>query len=511
MGVKIVLLVLIGIVVLGLIGFSHDAYAELQIDTPVTLDSEDRVGQYTSIAIGTDGFPVISYYDSKWANLKLVHCTNANCSTNDTPVTLDSTGIVGWYTSIAIGTDGFPVISYYYATEGDLKLVHCTNANCSTNDTPVTLDSTGIVGQSTSIAIGTDGFPVISYYDRTHLDLKLVHCTNANCSTNDMPVTLDSTGFVGLLTSIAIGTDGFPVISHWDATGEDLKLVHCTNANCSTNTPVTLDSTGIVGLFTSIAIGTDGFPVISYYDRTNDDLKLVHCTNANCSTNDTPVTLDSTGGNNQYTSIAIGTDGFPVISYYDHINDDLKLVHCTNANCSTNDTPVTLDSTGIVGQYTSIAIGTDGFPVISYYDSKWANLKLVHCLTMNCDETLLPDDDDDGVPNFSDNCIDIVNPDQADFDGDGIGDACESVSEKLDLLKAQVNGFLDGKDAKKLTKKLDKVNKEFGKDKIDKACKEMDKFIKEANKLVKKGKLVQLDADSLIESAQSIKTDIDCT
>ena len=460
MGVKIVLLVLIGIVVLGLIGFSHDAYAELQIDTPVTLDSEDRVGQYTSIAIGTDGFPVISYYDSKWANLKLVHCTNANCSTNDTPVTLDSTGIVGWYTSIAIGTDGFPVISYYYATEGDLKLVHCTNANCSTNDTPVTLDSTGIVGQSTSIAIGTDGFPVISYYDRTHLDLKLVHCTNANCSTNDMPVTLDSTGFVGLLTSIAIGADGFPVISHWDATGEDLKLVHCTNANCSTNTPVTLDSTGIVGLFTSIAIGTDGFPVISYYDRTNDDLKLVHC---------------------------------------------------TNANCSTNDTPVTLDSTGIVGQYTSIAIGTDGFPVISYYDSKWANLKLVHCLTMNCDETLLPDDDDDGVPNFSDNCIDIVNPDQADFDGDGIGDACESVSEKLDLLKAQVNGFLDGKDAKKLTKKLDKVNKEFGKDKIDKACKEMDKFIKEANKLVKKGKLVQLDADSLIESAQSIKTDIDCT
>lgn len=36
-----------------------------------------------------------------------------------------------------------------------------------------------------------------------------------------------------------------------------------------------------------------------------------------------------------------------------------------------------------------------------------------------------PDTDDDGVPNGADNCPDVPNPDQADSDGDGLGDACD--------------------------------------------------------------------------------------
>lgn len=40
---------------------------------------------------------------------------------------------------------------------------------------------------------------------------------------------------------------------------------------------------------------------------------------------------------------------------------------------------------------------------------------------------LAPDDnDDDGVLNASDNCPDVYNPDQADLDGDGVGDSCDA-------------------------------------------------------------------------------------
>ncbi len=35
------------------------------------------------------------------------------------------------------------------------------------------------------------------------------------------------------------------------------------------------------------------------------------------------------------------------------------------------------------------------------------------------------DNDGDGVPNDSDNCADIANADQADLDGDGLGDVCD--------------------------------------------------------------------------------------
>ena len=95
---------------------------------------------------------------------------------------LDSAGDVGQYTSIAIGADGLPVISYYDGANTDLKVAHCGSAACAGGNTLTTVDSAGVVGSSTSIAIGADGFPVISYYDNTNGDLKAAHCHTFSCS-----------------------------------------------------------------------------------------------------------------------------------------------------------------------------------------------------------------------------------------------------------------------------------------------------------------------------------------
>ncbi|MEI8358572.1 MAG: substrate-binding domain-containing protein, partial [Deltaproteobacteria bacterium] len=41
-------------------------------------------------------------------------------------------------------------------------------------------------------------------------------------------------------------------------------------------------------------------------------------------------------------------------------------------------------------------------------------------------DTGAPDQDGDGIPDCDDNCPDVFNPDQADVDGDGVGDACDT-------------------------------------------------------------------------------------
>ncbi len=41
-------------------------------------------------------------------------------------------------------------------------------------------------------------------------------------------------------------------------------------------------------------------------------------------------------------------------------------------------------------------------------------------------EVPIPDADGDGVPDGNDNCVDVANPDQADTDEDGRGDACDT-------------------------------------------------------------------------------------
>jgi hypothetical protein len=107
-----------------------------------------------------------------------------------------------------------------------------------------------------------------------------------------------------------------------------LGVYHCTTASCSSGDDHQIDNPATVLVAISLAIGTDGYPVVAYQDFTDKKLKLVHCTNYECSTKEDPVFIDDPGtqtNSGGYTSLAIGTDGYPVISYYDDDNNHLKI------------------------------------------------------------------------------------------------------------------------------------------------------------------------------------------
>jgi hypothetical protein len=302
-------------------------------------------------------------------------------------LTLETTDNVGYDTSVAIGVDGNPIISHRDGTNGDLELYVCADAACTTG-TNQELETTGEVGFFTSAAIGADGNPVISHrsliFDQPFGDLELYVCDNPTCTTgtNRVLVTGDELNNVGHYTSVAIGADGNPVISHSDEFQADLELYVCDNPTCSTGTNRELVTADNVGYFTSVAIGRDGNPVISYQDLYNGDfeetgdLELYVCDNPTCTTGTNRELVTGADYVGWFTSVAIGVDGNPVISHYDNTNDDLELYVCDNSTCTTG-TNRTLVTTGDVGYFTSVAIGADGNPVISHQDATNGDLEVV--------------------------------------------------------------------------------------------------------------------------------------
>ena len=352
-----------------------------------TVDGAANVGQYSAIAIGVDGLPVVSYVEAFNSYLYMAQCSNPTCTAH-TIRALDATANgEGSYSAIVIGSDGLPVVSYYDAYFGHLKMVRCLVPACLTW-TSGAVDATPGVGKYTSIAIGADGFPVVSYVDWNHGYLKVAHCADLGCTTS-VTSTIDTLGFIGsaagaYFTSIKIGADGLPIMSYHDSANLDLKIAHCSNPTCTAAAIKAVDTVGDVGSYASLAIGADGFPIISYYDSTNGDLKAAHCVDVACTATAMMTAMDTVGDVGSYTSIAIGTDGLPIISYQDVTQGDLKLAHCGNAECTGPTTISAGDTSGFVGAFSAIAIGSDGLPVVSYYDGTNAHLKLLKCNNRFC-------------------------------------------------------------------------------------------------------------------------------
>lgn len=350
----------------------------------LTPDASTLIGKYTSITLDHSGNPVVSYYDETNTALKVLHCGNATCSTGNTIATPDSTGTVGHYTSVTVDGNNFPVVSYYDATAGKLKVLHCGNSACTAGNSIVKPDLGSSNGVQSSVKLNAAGRPVVAYFDFTNTSLKLLTCGNANCTAGNTITTVDSAGDVGRYPSMQLDSSGFPAISYLDGTNGKLKVLRCGNAGCTAgNTFASIGSSGIVGYFSSLALDAGNNPIVSYWDRTNGDLNVVRCGNASCSTGNNIAIPDSAGTTGMYTSLKLDASGNPVVSYYDSTNGNLKVLHCGSATCGINSVTVA-DSTANVGQYSAIKMDALGNPVVSYWDQTNGDLKVLHCGDATC-------------------------------------------------------------------------------------------------------------------------------
>lgn len=332
-------------------------------ENPITIDSTGSVGTYTSIA-SIGGYPAIAYYDTTNEDLKYAEKSSGSWSVQ----VADNSGRLGQYASL-VEYSGEPWIAYYASTSGlstnDLKCARYTGGSW----TKYTVDSSGAVGTYCCINI-VNGYPAISYYDATtspsvNQNLKYVAWTGAAWGTPEVVDGVSPAENVGTHTSLC-DVDGQPAISYLDVTNKRLKYAVYNGSTLSWDKYV-VDSGGTsgVGSYTSIATLDSGtVPIIAYYDPTNKRLKYAKQTSPGV-WSITVVDSDYVG---EYCRLVV-IDNLPIIVYYDQRYTRIKYARYNGVSWVIENF---YDLTG-VGQYCSIA-NVGGRPHIAFYDILNTNL-----------------------------------------------------------------------------------------------------------------------------------------
>jgi hypothetical protein len=317
--------------------------------------------------------------------------------------TVDSDGDVGTRTSIAIDSGDMPHIGYIDHGNADLKyarrmemgwvteLAH--TAGYRESDTGLVLDSADrpamVCGGGPAYYVFKDGASWVA----EHLDGYAVWYSTLALDTNDNPRILYNWSLFKewesrVAYAIRVGPDDWSETTigggPFTPSGPDYELVIDGNNNrhvaAIANFADTLrysyrSSTATeYAVFTpaahcALAVDEQNNPSIAYYDTGLAALVFV----AKLQGSWRWFLVDSSGDVGRYCSLAVGTDGSWHIAYFDDTNDDLKYARRGGLTGAWEISVV--DSDGVVGQYTSIALDSANRPHIAYQDMTNSNLK----------------------------------------------------------------------------------------------------------------------------------------
>ena len=345
------------------------------------LDSTADVGSSVSIALRSDGRPVIAHHNQTSGWLKLYSCSDAACVTGLSR-TLDNVGAdVGEDTSIAIRPNGLPVVVYRDVAGQALKLFDCTNETCSAGVARILDDTVNVSARNTSMVLRADGRPFIAYHETPGFTLRAYDCANVSCSSG---LVRTLTGGFSRGSAVQIRADGRPMIALGGSAGAGVRvrLFDCVDVDCSAATVRTPPSGAFAGPV-ALLIRNSGRPLIAT-TGIEGSLQMSDCADAICSTN--VQTVLTTGRTSETVDMKLRSNGFPLIAYGNILaadQSDLRLFDCANSSCSAGSIR-TIVSNGDFGTDVALALRSDGRPVIAYYDAFNDDLRLRICANPEC-------------------------------------------------------------------------------------------------------------------------------
>ena len=199
----------------------------------------DTLGTYGPVGAQ---YPVIAAHSvNSGANnrLDVYFCGSADCSSSVTVTSFKNpkdgaTDHAGKWPQVVIPSGGYPIIASTDSDNNLLDILSCSSAMCTSGSW--TQPGAGTYTYSDNgigMTLGTDGNPLIVNRNADGTGTPVfVKCSNSNCSTSSITKTSIATSS-GETPSITIGADGYPIVAHGAANVTQLLMSHCVDAACS--------------------------------------------------------------------------------------------------------------------------------------------------------------------------------------------------------------------------------------------------------------------------------------
>src|SRR3989344_884992 len=284
----------------------------------------------------------------------------------------------GIYSDAALAADGLPIFSHR-SDSGALLVTKCLIPDCSQTQTI----QPGAQAAESEIIILPSGNPFLSFPDPS--SLSIISCDDSLCTPPEQAITVQPWDFsyqYGWFVSMAVGSDGFPVITHLKRQGFDFRLVvtHCLNVACDSAETHDIGQAGIVTPYGLAITISNGLPLIVF---SNGVLNMLACDDAACDPAEggpDPIYAGNPDYDAWHISVTTGyLDGLPIIAYGTS-GMDIRVTRCASFDCSTISSEVRVMCGGFdiggdiwgVHKNITVAAGDDGNPAIAYKRADYA-------------------------------------------------------------------------------------------------------------------------------------------
>ena len=318
----------------------------------------DNVKAYwIDFVLDEEGYPYISYYE---ANSQSLWFATLDAQGNWVNEKVDDDGDVGQYSAIGL-VNGNPVIAYFDATNGRLKLAYKRSGLWN----KIVIDDAPDVGLWISLAVDKNGMVHIAYIDGENQDLKYARWDGRNYIVQEVDdgITAAGGGVLNRQTSIALDSLGYPHIAYYDGFLGDLRYAYYDPRQGSwvkeviDDPPEGDNSPEDLGKWNSIVLDENDNPYIAYSDSTNYKVKLAYEVNGQWH-REMLMTEDMCDA---YINVVL-LNGKPFISFFDSTYSDLRLAWKDRGSWHYD----IVDSVGITGEYSKMRIAPNGSLAFAY-------------------------------------------------------------------------------------------------------------------------------------------------